>query len=129
MTGSRHSQWRKSSYSAGDCACVEVQSAGGDVRVRDSKAVADPDGESPSVPCVTIDHDAWAELLDALKRGRSIVELTGPCRFRITADGTAELVDVVTKVVLSFTASEVEAFMAGVRAGEFDLGEIAPGRR
>ncbi|MEU5050127.1 DUF397 domain-containing protein [Streptomyces sp. NPDC021096] len=47
--------WRKSSYSSGNGACVEVAKAGGIVAVRDSK--------DRSGPVLRFQPDAWASFL------------------------------------------------------------------
>jgi hypothetical protein len=56
------SGWRKSSFSGhGSNECVEVSSTGETVSIRDSK---DPNG-----PVLVFDSAAWAEFIQAIKRG------------------------------------------------------------
>ena len=54
-------QWRTSSYSAGNGACVQVGVDGGGVPVRDSK---DPDG-----PVLLFTQQQWAEFLLGIRDG------------------------------------------------------------
>lgn len=55
-------QWRTSSRSGGNGACVEVRKAdGGDVQVRDSK-------DRPG-PVLTITPTAWTAFIDGAGRG------------------------------------------------------------
>jgi hypothetical protein len=56
-------QWRKSSYSSGNGACIEVADLPEAVAVRDSK---DPDG-----PKLTFSRQAWAAFVERAKDGPS----------------------------------------------------------
>lgn len=54
--------WRKSSYTMGESACVEVvDGLPGVLPVRDSKR---PDG-----PVIVVDAGAWSTFVDGVKRG------------------------------------------------------------
>jgi Domain of unknown function (DUF397) len=53
--------WRKSTYSAGNGACVEIAEGPDGVAVRDSKH---PDG-----PMIEVTRAEWRAFVDAVKRG------------------------------------------------------------
>ena len=55
-------QWRKSSYSGGQGACVEARQTGRGVAVRDSK---DPDG-----PTLAVGRAAWRSFIQSVKHQR-----------------------------------------------------------
>jgi Domain of unknown function (DUF397) len=58
-----HAQWRKSSYSGGNGACVEVADLPEAMAVRDSK---DPDG-----PKLTFSRQVWTAFVERTKDDRS----------------------------------------------------------
>jgi hypothetical protein len=105
--------WFKSSRSNGNQACVEVRFASGAVLIRDSKYADDP----ASQPVVMITIEQWHAFLDTVvgsmtDTGQDVPTLERDVDGSVTlraADGTA----------LAYTASEWDAFTAGVLAGEF----------
>lgn len=106
------SAWRK----AGGCAhgdCVEVRRTAAGVEVRDSKQ---PDG-----PVLTFDEPAWRRLLSTL---RADLRPAGVYR---DDDGDVELwqKQAGRLVILTVSQEDWDAFVGGVRGGEFDLERLA----
>lgn len=95
--------WRRARCDFGQC--VEVATVSGAVAIRDSK---NPDG-----PVLTYTAPAWQSLLAAVKAG------TGHERVSDMPGGEVCLTD-ARLAHLHFTAAEWDAFVAGVRNGEFD---------
>lgn len=149
MTTPSFGAWRRSSYSSGGDNCVDVAPSldGTQVGVRDSKAPADP-------PCV-LTTPAWEALLSAVEASRpagvrpggasgdkvtvrSSLELAGAAwrpagpeaefAFVDQADGATYVVLRQGAVVLVFTMAEWDAWVAGVRDGEFTLARLAQRR-
>lgn len=54
-------QWRKSSLSTNDGACVEVREHDGNVQMRDSK--------EPASTVLTFTRDEWAAFMDGVLKG------------------------------------------------------------
>ncbi|QIZ38416.1 DUF397 domain-containing protein [Saccharopolyspora sp. ASAGF58] len=106
--------WFKSSFSNPSQACVEVRFSDRAVYVRDSKDC----GEGP---VISVSGNAWSTLL-AEVAGRLPVGTSGTIRIVHRTDGGADLQSLPARsLTLSYTAAEWDAFVAGVRAGEFDL--------
>lgn len=108
--------WFKSRKSNCNGACVEVRFELPAVHIRDSKALVFA-LRPESVPTITVSLDAWSEFNRALAgadfatAGNLVAELVG--------DGGARLQCRATGTVLIYTGSEWDAFLDGVRAGEF----------
>lgn len=79
--------------------CVEVGHTGGAVLVRDSK--------NPDMPPISFTPDTWGRLLERVREEQEI-----------NWDGVF--------FPLSFDEAEIEAFVKGATAGEFDLPEVVP---
>jgi len=93
--------------------CVEVGCDANLVHVRDSK---DPDG-----PVITYTADEWREhVVDEIKGGGWLPEYT----YR-TGDGEVVVRRNPIDRGLTFTEDEWDAFVEGVRAGEFDYARPA----
>ncbi|WP_190813204.1 DUF397 domain-containing protein [Saccharopolyspora pogona] len=106
--------WFKSSFSNPSQACVEVRFSDRAVHVRDSK----DRGEGP---VISVSGNAWSTLL-AEVAGRLPVGTSRTIRIVHRTDGGADLQSLPARsLTLSYTATEWDAFVAGVRAGEFDL--------
>lgn len=136
--------WCRSSYSSGGDNCVDVALSvdGTQVKVRDSKAPADP-------PCV-FTAAAWEPLVAIVAASRPADLLPGEVSgdkvdvrsslagagwqpagleaeyaFVDHTDGATYAVLRQDGVVLVFTMAEWDAFVAGVRDGEFTLAQLA----
>ena len=112
--------WYKSSASNGACACVETSFTGSsEVGIRDSKFLRDPANEPSQQPIITVSHAAWGAFIAALANARHaatdvLVAVEEP-------DQSVTLSSTASTVVLNYTPAEWDAFLFGVRAGEFDL--------
>lgn len=103
--------WFKSSYSNPSQACVEVRFTGGSVQIRDSKDLG-------TGPVITVPSADWPEVLaEASGQRRSGRQAL---RIAVRADGGADVWSGASPT-LSFTQGEWDAFVAGVRDGEFEL--------
>lgn len=105
--------WRKSRRSNPSGNCVEVRIEDDQVLVRDTKL-------GGSSPVISITRADWLDFTDEIKRG-----MTGPVGDRIQTLVTGGGWDLINRsqpnVRLSFTIAEWDAFLDGVRDGEFDL--------
>lgn len=137
--------WRRSSYSSGGDNCVDIalSTDASHVRIRDSKAPADP-------PCV-VTAAMWEPLLAAVAGSRpadlptaaspgdkaslrtsgELAEApwqqAGPeaeYAFVDQVDGATYVVFRQAAAMLVFTMAEWDAFVAGVRDGEFTLVQL-----
>ncbi|GAA4849452.1 hypothetical protein GCM10025787_35440 [Saccharopolyspora rosea] len=105
--------WFKSSFSNPAQDCVEANFAGDTVYVRDSK---DKGG-----PILTIPATHWPSLLDEVA-GRAPSGSNRAVRITHRADGGTDLKALMGPAVnLSYTATEWDAFVAGVLDAQFDL--------
>jgi hypothetical protein len=95
--------WQKSSYCAQGEACLNVAAGATGVSLTES---SDPDG-----PILRTTPDAFASLTHALKTGTPSPDIT----VTRTPDGLVRVGEVVTT-----TPEKWDAFVLGVRAGEFD---------
>ncbi|MEU5851901.1 DUF397 domain-containing protein [Saccharopolyspora shandongensis] len=106
--------WFKSSFSNPSQACVEIRFADGLVQVRDSK----DRGEGP---VIDVPGREWPTVL-AEVAGLVPGGTNRTIRIVLRADGGADFQPLPARsLTLSYTAAEWDAFVAGVRAGEFDL--------
>lgn len=99
--------WKKSTKSGAAGHCVEVRAVGSDVQIRDSKA-----GEQG--PVITVTDKQWEEFILQVPQGFS-----GPLQATSIGDHVISLHG--SGVELTFTGAEWDAFVDGVRRGEFDL--------
>ncbi|MDT9693248.1 DUF397 domain-containing protein [Streptomyces sp. P9(2023)] len=98
--------WQKSSYCSEGDACVHVATApDGHIRLTES---ADPTGS-----ILTVTPDRFRALLDALKAGDTAVGIT-------VAHGPGDAVHLRADGTVTTDARKWDAFVRGVRDGEFD---------
>lgn len=121
----RISDFRKSSASSPQSACVLVSRSGPHTVIWDDK-LADPNAtantEVPPQQCLYFDHDDFDAALDAIRDN-----LGAHCCLTVTAerDGTYTFTasdpssQPFENVALRFDQDELDAFHTGVRAGEF----------
>ncbi|MGB5759664.1 MAG: DUF397 domain-containing protein [Acidimicrobiales bacterium] len=119
VTNTHHRQrgWFKSSFSTGTCACVMVMFGLGMVLIRDSKYLRNPKNDPALQPTIEIPEQDWLAFLSEVTSDAStysngaltVEDAAGMKGLRSIADGK----------VLSYTAEEWGAFVAGAKAGEF----------
>ncbi|MEC3914189.1 DUF397 domain-containing protein [Nocardia sp. CDC160] len=107
--------WFTSSRTNNGNQCVEVRFDGDAVLIRDSKYRRNPEHRLDDEPIITVTASEWMTFLDAVL-GRHIhrtalIAETG-------ADGHTTLTH--ERITLLYTPGEWDAFVAGVRDGEFD---------
>ncbi|WP_460697098.1 DUF397 domain-containing protein [Nocardia thraciensis] len=95
--------------------CVEVRFDGDAVLIRDSKFRRNPAHRPEDEPVITVTASEWMSFLDVV-RGRG--DATTPLAAETAAAGETSLR--CGDTVLTYTAGEWSAFVAGVREGEFD---------
>ncbi|WP_068025409.1 DUF397 domain-containing protein [Nocardia mexicana] len=96
--------------------CVEVRFDGGAVLIRDSKFRRDPAHRREDEPVITVTASEWMTFLDAV-RGRDAATEVLVAAPAPHADGTTLRCG---DTALDYTRGEWDAFVAGVRDGEFD---------
>lgn len=116
--GEEMNDWKKSSFSNGQCACVEFRIDGGRAFLRDSKYRRRPDVDLAAEPVIEVaaaEFEAWsmAMSLDVLPA------VTGPLLTSSTAEGGAVVCHRPTGISLTYTAVEWRSFVAGVEADSF----------
>ncbi|MEG8181243.1 DUF397 domain-containing protein [Nocardia terpenica] len=110
--------WRKSTRSNQQGACVEVHLGTTVVSIRDSKYLRDPSNNPEAQPIITVAAAQWVTFLKLITgqpsaTDHSVLEVS------VAVDGSVTL-SAGDGVALVYTPAEWEAFLAGVRAGEFD---------
>jgi hypothetical protein len=103
--------------SNGSCGCVEVRHRSRTVSIRDSKWGRTTEAFEPR-PVITVRASSWVAFLGDLLAGEAVVNRE--LGLELGSDGSAALSSVLDGTTLSYTSDEWMAFMAGVRAGEFD---------
>ncbi|MGQ4599985.1 DUF397 domain-containing protein [Nocardia sp. R6R-6] len=112
--------WRKSSYSNnGGASCVEINFAGETILLRDSKYLRDPSNDPAAQPIIAIEVHSWPVFL-AAAAGSGSDSAGGIPSIERTQDGGA-VVRAADGATLVYTSAEWDAFVAGIRAGEFCL--------
>ncbi|MET7770434.1 DUF397 domain-containing protein [Nocardia sp. NPDC005366] len=106
--------WFTSTRSNNGNQCVEVRFVGDAVLVRDSKYRRDPANLLAEEPIITVTANEWTSFLTLLATGGSADRLIT----RTASDGTTSLCH--GDITLTYTPEEWDAFIAGVRDGEFD---------
>ncbi|GAA5106591.1 DUF397 domain-containing protein [Nocardia iowensis] len=107
--------WFTSTRSNNGNQCVEVRFDGDAVLIRDSKYRRNPANRPADEPVITVTAREWTTFLDTLRlRERTPGVLTA----HTAADGHTTLRHGDT--VLDYTPQEWDAFLLGVRDGEFD---------
>ncbi|QBS42225.1 DUF397 domain-containing protein [Nocardia sp. CS682] len=107
--------WFRSTRSNNGNQCVEVRFDGDAVLIRDSKYRRDPAHRPADEPIITVTAREWSAFLDAL---RTAHRPPGALTASTAADGHTTLRHGTT--VLRYTPQEWDAFLLGVRDGEFD---------
>jgi hypothetical protein len=113
------SEWRAASDCNGASSCVEVLFGGGCILVRDSKLGA-------VSPVLRVPVSSWWSFLAAVKTGQT--HTYGGVLWVADVDaGWLMWLRDEPDVTLSFDQSEVAAFIAGVRDGQFEVASLASG--
>jgi len=112
--------WFTSSFSAGG-QCVEVCFDKHGTHVRDSKFRRNPSNIELLEPVISVTGEAWMAFLER------VLDPLAPCSdlaILQTAEGGWQLQS-ADGTQLHYTAGEWEAFVSGVRVGEFSHPELA----
>ena len=113
-------RWRKSSFSNGNGACVEVSYDVGTVLIRDSKYRHDLGNDMSAEPIITIPAQAWATFLAEVETGEREY-LNGALTVEHAADGIVTILrSEIDGTTLVYTSDEWSAYVSGVNAHEFD---------
>ncbi|WP_378735230.1 DUF397 domain-containing protein [Nocardia brasiliensis] len=107
--------WFTSTRSNNGNQCVEVRFDGDAVLIRDSKYRRNPANRPADEPVITVTAHEWSTFLDALRRRE---RTPGALTAHPAADDHTTLRHGDT--VLDYTPQEWDAFLLGVRDGEFD---------
>lgn len=106
--------WFKSSFSASNSSCVEVQFNRENVLIRDTK----DQGEGPTI---SVTADQWQKFLDELTCDSEKICPNGAMRINRSNSGAVLLESIESGIVLHFTDIEWAMFLAGVREDEFSI--------
>lgn len=115
----KHLDYRRSPYSGNGANCVEAATYSSGVSVRDSK--------DPAGPTIEFTHQQWKlfvnEILNQRPHANSAVTVSAE-EIELVYNGERKLTcwhlrSVETGAVLHFTAGERDAFIRGVKDGEF----------
>lgn len=112
--------WFTSSRSNNGNQCVEVRFDGEAVLIRDSKYRRNPANRPADEPIITVTASEWTTFLEHLTTRRTPAVAGGA---RTLLAYTAPAGDATLRhgdTTLTYTPAEWDAFLAGVRAGEFD---------
>jgi hypothetical protein len=110
-------RWWKSSFSNGQCACLEISVSPEGVQVRDSKYLRDPSNKPEAQPVISVAHTVW-ETFVAEVCGGPVSNSALATTFVI--DGSVRLTSQIDGTMLVFTSDEWSAFVDGALAREFD---------
>ena len=115
--------WIKSSYSTGNCTCLEARVAGDHVDIRDSKdprCTVAPGEES----IISVSIPAWTEFLAELSDAPWAATTKA---LKIVADDRhVAMCCNTTRTTLLFNRAEWGAFLEGTSAGEFTVSPSHP---
>lgn len=114
--------WIKSSFSNGQCACIEVRHDGATVSIRDSKfrrrQAADPTADRTAEPIITVSAETFAAWLDATRTDELPI-VAGSLLTSRAGDGGAVVCHRPTGTCLAYTRAEWSAWLAGIEADSY----------
>ncbi|HET9255590.1 MAG TPA: DUF397 domain-containing protein [Pseudonocardiaceae bacterium] len=114
-TAHRRSGWRKSTHSAQEDRCAEVNLTCDGMEIRHSKIAGSP--------VISFTTEQWSRWLDGVVTG-NLTGTNGAVTV-LARPGSWTVRDVATGTELVFDEQEWTAFRLGARDGEFDLRVIA----
>lgn len=116
-------RWVKAARSGGNGGnCVEVQAYHGAVYIRDSKYGRNPANLPENEPIIELPASEWAAFLASVANTSNPASATAPS-VTYLASGLVTLE--FRGTTLTYTTPEWDAFLNGVRGGEFDLKSLA----
>lgn len=112
--------WKKSSRSNPSGNCVEVKKAGGDtILIRDTTILIRDTKLGESSPKLAIPVEDWGYAIERIKVGALPGDIC-TLKIQMTGTGGARFSYQHGGIVLVYTKDEWDAFVAGVKDGEFD---------